>query len=277
MAFIKPNVYAGLVTSKFTGKVKVLQLATDLGEIPDYSSQGETIVFPKWSLCTDAEEMEKGVALTPEELAQTQTTATVKQIGKAIRVFDSENLTAIGNQVDQGAMQTAAVLARKLDSDLITEMLTSSLKSATAAAKAITATELDNALQLYGDERDVDEFAGLVVNSLLIPSFMGMTEFVDAMNTTVAAGNGIVRNGLLGFFRGIPVYVSDKGTYDDVAQECISFIIKKNSIGYKMKKNIQVELEREAKLKATDIVADCMYACKLLADDGVVVVRKSIA
>ena len=44
-----------------------------------------------------------------------------------------------------------------------------------------------------------------------------------------------------------------------------------------MKKNIDIELEREAKLKATDIVADMMYAVKLVADDGIVIVKKTIA
>jgi hypothetical protein len=277
MSLIKPNVYAELVREKFVGRVKVLQLASDLGMIPEFASHGETIVFPKWSLISDATEMAKGTPLVPEELQQTQTTATVKQVGKAIRVFDSENLTAIGNQLDEGARQTSIVMARKIDTDLIAEMLTSDLKSATANAKAITSIELDNALQLYGDERDVDDFAGIIVNSLLIPSFMGMKEFVDAMNTTVTTNNGIVRNGLLGFFRGIPVYVSDKGTYNTSSNECITFIIKKNALGYKMKKNIDIELEREAKLKATDIVADMMYAVKLVADDGVVIVKKTIA
>ncbi len=277
MSLIKPNVYAELVREKFEGRVKVLQLASDLGNIPEFASHGETIVFPKWALISDASEMSKGTALVPEELQQTQATATVKQVGKAIRVFDSENLTAIGNQLDEGARQTSIVMARKIDTDLIAEMMTSDLKSATANAKAITSTELDNALQLYGDERDVDDFAGIIVNSLLIPSFMGMKEFVDAMNTTVTTGNGLVRNGLLGFFRGIPVYVSDKGTYNGVSNECITFIIKKNALGYKMKKNIDIELEREAKLKATDIVADMMYAVKLVADDGVVIVKKTIA
>ncbi len=277
MSLIKPNVYAELVREKFEGRVKVLQLASDLGNIPEFASHGETIVFPKWALISDASEMSKGTALVPEELQQTQSSATVKQVGKAIRVFDSENLTAIGNQLDEGARQTSIVMARKIDTDLIAEMMTSDLKSATANAKAITSIELDNALQLYGDERDVDDFAGIIVNSLLIPSFMGMKEFVDAMNTTVTTGNGLVRNGLLGFFRGIPVYVSDKGTYNGVSNECITFIIKKNALGYKMKKNIDIELEREAKLKATDIVADMMYAVKLVADDGVVIVKKTIA
>lgn len=277
MSLIKPNVYAELVREKFEGRVKVLQLASDLGNIPEFASHGETIVFPKWALISDASEMSKGTALVPEELQQTQATATVKQVGKAIRVFDSENLTAIGNQLDEGARQTSIVMARKIDTDLIAEMMTSDLKSATANAKAITSIELDNALQLYGDERDVDDFAGIIVNSLLIPSFMGMKEFVDAMNTTVTTGNGLVRNGLLGFFRGIPVYVSDKGTYNGPSNECITFIIKKNALGYKMKKNIDIELEREAKLKATDIVADMMYAVKLVADDGVVIVKKTIA
>ena len=38
-------------------------------------------------------------------------------------------------------------------------------------------------------------------------------------------------------------------------------------------KDLDVELEREAKLKATDIVADAIYATALVKDDGVVVLK----
>ena len=42
------------------------------------------------------------------------------------------------------------------------------------------------------------------------------------------------------------------------------------------KRDINTEEEREASYKRTTIFSDMIYAVKLLADDGVVVVRKTI-
>jgi hypothetical protein len=278
MSFIKPQVYAGMVREKFDSKVKVLQLAKNVGEIDGFRSVGETILFPQWSLATNKPvELTKGEVITTEELKQTSSTATIKQVAHGFLVYDIENKTALGNQIEEGASQQAQLFARKLDEDLITEAKTSTLVSPTANAKAITETELDTANMLFGDDLDVDTYAGIVVHSYLVPSFYSMESFTSAINTTSTANNGIVRNGLLGYFRGIPVFIANHGTYDDNAGECVSFIIKKNALGYMMKKDLNIELKREPEYKRTGIFTDMIYATKLLSDDGVVVIRKTTA
>lgn len=276
MAFIKKDIYADLVREKFQGRIKVLQLANDLGDLENLGS-GDTITFPKWSLIGDATEMVKGTPLTPEELQQTSQSVKIKQVGKAVKVYDSENLTSLGNQLDEGATQTATVIARKLDNDLIADMKNAPFQAPAALGDKITSEEIETALLNFGDDRDVEDFAGIVINSLLIPSFYAMVEFTDAQNTTVVdANNGILRNGLLGYYRGIPVFVSDKGTYEDApVASCDTFIIKKGAIGYKMAKDIDIELDRVALEKATNIVSDAMYATALVKDDGVVVIKKT--
>ena len=272
MAFIKANIYAGMVREKFEGKAKVLNLATDLGKLENVG-RCDTISFPKWSLIGDASEMTKGTPLETEELQSTEQTVKVKQVGKAVRVYDSENLTSLGNQIDEGATQTAMVMARKIDSDLLANAKLAPFQAPVADGKKITSAEIETAMLNFGDERDIEEFAGIVINSLLIPSFYAMPEFTDANNTTTAQGNGLIRNGLLGFYRGIPVYISDKETFDDATQTCITLIVKVGALGYMFAKDLDVELEREAKLKATDVVADAIYATALVKDDGVVVLK----
>ncbi len=274
MALIQKQIYADLVREKFDGKVKILNLSNDLGNL-DGMGAGESISFPKWSLIGNPTEMAKGDAISTEELAQTETFASIKQIGKGVVVYDSSNQTSLGNQLTEGATQTAIVMARKLDDDLIAEAKTSAFQATCSSATALTSAEIETAMLNYGEERDVEEFAGIVINSLLIPSFYAMNEFTDATNTTAMAGNGIIRNGLLGFYRGIPVFISDKGTHDGNANECVTLIIKKGSLGYKMAKELDVELEREAKYKRTNIYADMMYAVKLIKDDGVVVIKST--
>lgn len=276
MGLIKPEVYAPLVREKFEGKIKVGKMAVNLGYLSN-TTVGETVTFPKWKLLSDATDVVKGVAIGTEALDQDSSTATIKMVApKGTQIYDIDNITMLGNAINESAEQHGQIIARKLDADLIAEALTSPLKSATAAAKAITGAELLTALTLYGDERDVSDFAGIVINSLLLPSFIGMNEFTSVEKTFNAQGNGIVEGGLVGYFLGIPVVMTDKGTYDATTQECITFIIKKNSLGYMTKRDINTEEKREPEYKRTTIFSDMVYAVKLLADDGVVIVRKTI-
>ena len=277
MALIKPEIFAPLVREKFEGKIKVAKMAVDLGYLTN-TTVGETVTFPKWKLLSDATDVVKGTAIDTEDLDQDSSQATIKMVApKGTRIYDMDNITMLGNAIDEAATQHGMLIARKLDEDLINEALTSPLKSPTADANAITGQELLTAMTLYGDERDVEDFAGIVINSLVLPSFIGMDEFTSVEKTYNAQGNGIVSGGLVGYFLGIPVVMTDKGTYDATNQECITFIIKKNSLGYMTKRDINTEEMREPNYKRTTIFTDMIYATKLLADDGVVVVKKTIA
>ena len=273
---IIPSVYAGIVREKFEGKVKVAKLATNLGMLKN-TTVGDTVTFPKFKIISDAEEVVKGKQSKISELEQTSSQAKIKMIDKIVRVYDIDDMTALGNHIDEASKQQAIVFARKLDSDLIAECLTSPLQFATANAKAITAEEINQALLLFGDEQDTEEMAGIVVNSLVASSFYNMNEFVTSSRTDTMSGNGIVKGSVIGCFRGIPVFMSDHGTYDSTKNEAISFIIKKDSIAYMEKKGINIVEEREEKLHCSDIVGDYIYACKLINDSGVVVLRKTIA
>jgi len=276
MALIKPEIYAPIVTEKFKGKVVVEQLATDLGVLT--GNVGDTVSFPTFKRIGDAVEMAKGDEIGVEELTQAESKATIKQVAKGVRIFDIDDLTALGNFIENGAMQQAKVFSRKIDEDLIAECDKTTLKVATSSGTAITANELNLGLVAFGDEQDTEDMAGIVINSMLSASFYSMPEFVDSQKTYNGQnGNGIVRNGLIGHFRGIPVFVSDKGTLDSTLSECKTYIIKKNALGKMYKRGINIEPERKAALKATDLYGDVIYAVKLLDDEGVVVLRKTIA
>jgi hypothetical protein len=104
-----------------------------------------------------------------------------------------------------------------------------------------------------------------------------MAEFVDLTKSTTTVGNGIVRRGLVGFYNGIPVYLSNKNTYDTTLSETITYIIKVGALAYMEKRAIMVEEDRRPKAGGSDIVANLIYATKLVKDDGVAILRKTIA
>ncbi len=278
MALIKPEIYSSLVREKVSGKVKILQLAKELENIDEFREVGETINFPVWKYIGDAETLASKGTITPVELQQEDSQAVVTHVAKGVTVYDRENLTALGDQIEEGADQLATSIARKLDTDLITEVNDNVVMlSPTAGATAITEDELFDALGLFGDMNDTELFQGIVVNSKLMKSFYGMPSFVSTTSTMSAQGNGIPSNGLFGYFRGIPVYVADHGTYDSTASECITYILQVGALGYKRKRDIFIEEQRVAGQKKTDIFADMLYAVKLLDPSKLVVARKTVA
>lgn len=276
MAFIKPEVFTDIVTEKIKGKVVVSNLADDLGYLS--GDVGDTVSFPIFESIGEAKELTKGSGIDEAELSQVDSKAKIKQVASpGIIVYDIENKTALGNQVENGATQQAVAIARKVDADLIEECKKTTLKVATAQANSISAFELNQGFVMFGDEQDTSEMAGIVINSMLSASFYSMSEFVDATKTYNTANNGIVRNGCIGYFRGVPVYISDKGTLD--SSECITFIIKKHALAkmFKSEKVADCEIERQAKYKRTAIYTDSIYAVKIVNTEGVVMLRKTIA
>lgn len=272
---IKPEIYAGVVTEKFKGKQILSNFADDLGVLS--GNIGDTVSFPMFNQISGAKELTKGQGIDEEELTQNESKATIKQVvAPAVLIYDIDDLTALGNFVDNGAMQQGAVLARKLDTDLVTECLTSNLKVKTATKNAITAEELNKGFAMFGDEQNTEDMACILVHSLVASAFYNMPEFTKAdMTYNGVNGNGIVHNNCIGYFRGVPVFMSDKDTFVD--SECVTLIVKKHSLAKMEKRGINVEDERQAKYKRNALYTDYIYAVKLVNAEGVVVLRNTIA
>lgn len=273
---VKPEVYAGIVEEKIKGKVILSNWADQVGILT--GSVGETVIFPKWNTIGKGGVLEKGQDIPTEELTQDDDCkATIKQhYAKGVMVYDIDNLTALGDAVQEGARQQGVSLAREKDTDLMAECLTSKLKVKTASKTAITSDELNQGFQMFGDEQDVTDFHGILVHSLVASSFYSMPEFVKAEYTFNGInGNGIVSNNCIGTFRGVPVYMSDFNTYKD--GECVTLIVKKHALGKMPKRGVFTEFSRMAGKKATAIYSDEIYAVKLINDEGVVVLRNTIA
>ncbi|MBW6410963.1 hypothetical protein [Clostridium weizhouense] len=276
---IVPEVYAGMVTEKVKGLVKISNYAKDLGELDNFAQEGDSITFPQFCALGEAEILERGGKIKVEELRQNSTKKTIKHYSKGVLVYDIDALTGKGNFLENAVMQQARIFARARDKETVADILANTVnKFATANADAITEKELHGAFALWGDEQDTDSFDAIIVNSRLLPSFYDMKGFVSTDVTYSKNNNGIIRNGVVGLFRGVPVVLSDVGTYDTTKNECITFILKKGALGFKDKKDgIDIELKREGEDKATKVLADEIFIIGLIQKDGVTVVRKTIA
>lgn len=273
---IVPDVYANLVREKIAGKVKIAQWAENLGAIVN-KEVGETITFPVWSYIGDAEDIAPGTPMTAVEMEQTSSTATIKMIAaKGVKVFDYDNVTALGRAIDEGADQQATAIARKLDTDLIADAQTTAFKKKITAKNEITEDELLDCLALYGDDRDVNQFHGIACHSNFAKSFYKMDGFVKSDITYVKDGNGIVTNGVIGSYMGLPVVLSDR-LYDNTNQEGFLLFVKKGSLGYMPKEVPFCETERKASERSTTVYTSQIYATKLTDEAGIVIAKNVVA
>lgn len=278
MSILIPTVFADAVNAHLANSIRVGSVAFDATSLcPDILVAGNYVNFPTFDRVASVDDIVKGEAIVPATLAMTENKALVKQVGGSIRVYDSEAKQIKGAVYDNMVEQISDAMRMRIDSDLVVAMDTDATKkSPTVGGDAITSEELMNGIALFGDDIDTDSFAGIVINSRLYPSLVAMNEFTSTEKTYANMGNGLVKNGLCGYWLGIPVIICNNNTYDSSKQECKTYIVKKNSLGYIFQKDITIEESREALLLATDIVASSLYSTKVIDKDGVVIVRKTI-
>lgn len=224
-------------------------------------------------------DLAKGDTIALEDLVATESQETIEHKAKGFTVYDIEKETTIGGKslMDNKIADMADIRVRAIEKSLGSKMAKAPLKYAVASATAVTEDEINLALQqAFGDDQDYDTFAGIVVNSKVATGFYTMNGFVKADLTHTQDGNGIVKGGVIGTFRGVDVIMSDVTTYDTTKNECLTFIIKKEAIGYRVQAG-EVEVARSANKKANEVYDDLMFLTGIINDAGVCVLRKTIA
>lgn len=276
---IVPEVFAQMTTEKVEGNIKLSALADIIGTLSN-SKEGDSITFPQFLSLSEAQLVTKGVPIDVEELNQKESKKEVKHIStKATRIYDEDNIESLGRFSDNAVEQHSKILARGLDYELAEDIKANAvLKSATAQADSLSEDELIAGFQLFGDEQDNDDISGILVNSRLAPSFYRMDGFVKSDITYTNPINGRIINGCIGYYRGsIPIFMSNVNTFDTTKNECITYIVKKHSLGIIPKTGIKTAFDREEKYFATDVISHEWFACGLIDKTGVVLLKKTIA
>lgn len=288
MAIVVPEIFADATNAALDHSIRVGRVAFDatdlVGDIREY---GDEIHFPVIDRISDAEVMEDGSVLTPSEVSMTDSAAKIKQVGKAVRVYDKHSTQVKGQLIDSMAEQIGEAMADAIDRDLIKEMdenavykihnLVSNPETELTTPN-FNYDVLENAFDCFGDKADMNT-VGIIINSRLRKSFLYMAEFTKVDYTYNNPANGRVANdGVIGYWRGsIPVIMSDNGTYDENKKILKAYIVKKNALGIIKQKDASVEEQRESLRKATLLSADEMYAVKLIDPKGVAVIQVSAA
>lgn len=230
---------------------------------------GETITMPFYKKIGAAEEPTETGVLTVDKLQDDSFQATVKEVGKAvgfkdaalIKSGDEESMT-----YEEATRQIGEVMAEKIDADLLTEVMLST--SHVVGFNAAVATDVCNVqnilrgkINAFGDKQV--EAKVLTLHSQHIITFG--VELFNKMIIKDANDPYAQVPGFMGRILDMVVIVNDQmPRLTDVAgkQVFAALAMKQNPYGYIVKKQMNVEQDRDILARENIIAATQWYAVK---------------
>jgi len=241
-----------MISAQLSSKIKFAPLAkidTTLTGQP-----GNTITVPKFAYIGDAEDVAEGVAMGTVVLTASSTTATVKKAGKAVEITDESVLSGYGDPIGEANNQLLLSIASKVDNDCITALGTSSLIFDGSAA-VIGYTGVVDAIDKFAEEDY--EAKVLFVHPNQITTLRKDANFLDINKYPLQT----IMTGTIGSIAGAQVVVSKKVTVD--ATNYTNYIVKAGALTIYMKKDVDVETDRDILAHTTVISADEHYVAVL--------------
>ena len=307
---IDPEVMADMISAKIPQKIVVAPFAkidTTLEGVP-----GDTITVPQYSYIGDATDVAEGVACETVKLTSSTSTVKVKKAMKAVALTDEAVLSGYGNPVGETNNQIALAIASKVDADAMTALQGAQLVYDGSAAQ-ISYSAVVDAIDVFGEEVNsdkvmfihpnqvsklrkdsdfisADKYAdgvmltgeiGRIANARIVPSkrvplysewykfdesgtAATVTNIADIQATLPNAkeGDKVTKVTTPAYFCPIVKLTADSETEDETAALTIY-----------LKRDTNVETDREALKRTTNISADKMYAAAL-SDQSKVVLAK---
>jgi N4-gp56 family major capsid protein len=246
---VNPQVMADMISAELPKKIKFAPLA----RIDDtlVGQAGNTITVPKFAYIGDAADVAEGVAMGTTVLTASTTQATVKKAGKALEITDESALSGYGDPVGEAENQLLLSIAAKVDNDVVTALGTASLVQDGSAA-LISYNAVVDAIDKFAEEDD--EHKVLFIHPLQKGTLRKDAQFIANVSDAFIKG-------AIGEIAGCTVVASSKvpvgaTTYDN-------FIVKQGALDIYLKRDVQVESQRDILAKTTVISADEHYAVVL--------------
>lgn len=265
---INPEVMADMISAKLPNAIRFSPLATV--ETKLVGQAGDTLTVAKFTYIGDATNVAEGEAIPLDQLGTTKAEMKIKKAAKGIEITDEAVLSGLGDPIGEGSRQLLMAIANKVDNDILALAKTATQK---AAAVPTTVANLQAALDIFNDEDTVNYV--MVMNPADAAklrtdagqNWLSGTELGAQALVTGAIGEvlgvQIVRSRKLAAGEGFIVAVSAENTEEDDDARYGAFVIN-------LKRNAQVESDRDIVRKTTVVTADEHYGVYLYDDTKVV-------
>lgn len=280
---VNPQVMADMISATLPKQIKfspIAKIDTTLVGRP-----GDTITVPKYAYIGDAEDIAEGETMNPELLTSSTTTVKVKKAGKAIEITDEAVLSGYGDPVGEGTRQLSMAIGSKVDNDCLEALYTAPLVY-NGSAGVIGYEGLVKADAVFGDESDDTKAKVVYIHPDQEQTIRLDNTFMDKNKY----GLELVMNGAIGKVAGMEVKKSKKVKKDEsgnwmnpiviLATEdpnedptADAFATEDAALTIYMKRNVEVESDRDILSKTTVVSADEHYGVALSNDSKVVIAK----
>lgn len=269
---INPQVMADMISAKIASKIVVAPFAkvdTTLVGIP-----GNTITVPQYAYIGDAEDIAEGIAAETVKLATSTTDVTVKKAMKAVELTDEAVLSGYGNPVGETNNQLAKAIASKVDVDAMAALQGAQLIY-DGSASVIKYAGVVDAIDLFDEEVNTEKV--IFVHPKQVTQLRKDSDFISADKYP---GN-VVMTGEIGKIANCRVVPSKKVVDDGANYICPVVKLNNDSeteddapaLTIYLKRDTNVETERQSLARKTDISVDKHYAVALSNTSKVVLAK----
>ena len=235
-----------------------------LGLVTQYNiagQAGKTVQIPKYPAITAAA-LDEGTAPADTDVSTSSVTVTCSEVGNSVLLTDLAAMGA-GNPADELGTVLGNAIATKIDSDLIA--LFSGFSGALGAAGAeITVADLFKAAATLRANKVTGSMAAVVHPFQAYQLKAGLTN-------TFANPNGgdlqneAMRNGYVGSIAGIDVYESANVAVDG-SDDAVAAVFAPEALAIALKSEFNLETQRNATRRGTELVATAVYGVAELDD-----------
>ena len=268
---VNPQVMADMISAKIEKKIVVTPFAKIDTKLQ--GTAGDTITIPKYAYIGDAGEVAEGEAVTPEMLTASTTTVKVKKAMKAVNLTDEAVLSGYGNPVGEVNNQLAMAIASKIDEDGMTALQGATLSY--TGTDAISYDGIVNAIDVFEEELNTEKVIFIhpkqVTQLRLDPNFISADKY----------SGKVIMTGEIGMIANCRVVASKR--VPNKSGKYVCPIVKLNQDGETedestaltvyIKRDTNVETERNTLSRSTDISVDKIYTVALTNASKVVLAK----
>ena len=246
--------------ARFTAEEQSLML----GLVTQYNiagQAGKTVQIPKYPAITAAA-LDEGTAPADTDVSTSSVTVTCSEVGNSVLLTDLAAMGA-GNPADELGTVLGNAIATKIDSDLIA--LFSGFSGALGAAGAeITVADLFKAAATLRANKVTGSMAAVV------HPFQAYALKANLTNTFANPNGGdlqneAMRNGYVGSIAGIDVYESANVAVDG-SDDAVAAVFAPEALAIALKSEFNLETQRNATRRGTELVATAVYGVAELDD-----------
>ena len=268
---INPEVMADMVSAKADKAVRVLPYAKV--DTTLQGQAGDTISIPKYGYIGEAVEVAEGEDIPVRQMSVSSEQHTIKKAGVGGILTDEAVLSGYGNPVGELTNQMAKSIAGKCDTDAYAELV----KAPTIynAGGSISYAEIVKAIDLFEEETNTEKV--MFVHPKQATQLRLDEQFIDKSKY----GNQVMVDGEIGMVGNARIVSSKKVQLTDGSY--INPIVKLEedtetedaspALTIFLKRDTNVETDRIARNRTTEITGDKMYVVALTNETKVIVAK----